>query len=75
MAFLIEITLSSCNLAGDRIDPNSLFHELAVRWRNGNHRSNSLFRDLVVVRFDRFAARQITILFLDLHIALVHGLF
>ena len=38
------------------IDPNSLFHELAVRWRNGNHRSNSLFHDLVVFRFDRVDA-------------------
>ena len=36
------------NLAGHRIDPHSLFHELAVRWRNGNHRSNSLFHYLVV---------------------------
>ena len=23
------------NLAGDRVDPNSLFHDLAVFWRNG----------------------------------------
>ena len=84
----IEITLSLCewaSVSGSKtcipillvnwIDPNSLFHELAVRWRNGNHRSNSLFHDLVVFRFDRVDARQTPILFLVLHIAHVHGLF
>ena len=79
----VQMSVSVCiqrlyhNFAGDRDDPNSLFHDLAVRWRNGNHRSNSLFHDLVVC-FDRIVARlfiMTIILVRGLHIAHVHELF
>ena len=77
MSVSVSIQRLYRNLAGDRDDPNSLFHDLAVRWRNGNHRSHSLCHDLLVC-LDRTVARlfiMTIILVQDLHIAHVHELF
>ena len=69
----ISAALSSCTHTHlVRLSVSVWFQRLKINLARDQVGRDSLFHDLAV-RFDRFAARQKTILFRDLHIAHVHG--